>query len=79
MATPNPLEKAWLNMVEEPPMPRKNSNAGKRKVRAVMKEFAAGELHSGSKKGPKVKDHKQAVAIALAEAGLARKGKRSGK
>lgn len=34
-----------------------------------MREFKKGKLHSGSKKGPKVKSKKQAVAIALSEAG----------
>lgn len=38
------------------------------KVEKVMHEFKKGELHSGSKKGPKVKSRKQAVAIALSEA-----------
>lgn len=43
-----------------------------KKVRTVMKEFKAGTLHSG-KKGPVVKSQKQAVAIALSEAGVAKK------
>lgn len=38
------------------------------KVEKVMHEYKEGELHSGSKKGPKVKSRKQAVAIALSEA-----------
>lgn len=38
------------------------------KVKKVMHEFKAGTLHSGSKKGPKVTNRKQAVAIALSEA-----------
>jgi hypothetical protein len=33
-----------------------------------MREFKKGKLHSGSKKGPKVKDYSQAVAIALSQA-----------
>ena len=45
----------------------------KGKVRKVLHEFKHGSLHSGSKKGPKVKSRKQAVAIALSEA---RKGKK---
>lgn len=39
-----------------------------KKVKKVMHEFKEGELHSGSKKGPVVKNQKQAVAIALSEA-----------
>jgi len=38
------------------------------KVSKVMREYGAGKLHSGSKKGPVVKSRKQAVAIALSEA-----------
>lgn len=49
-----------------------------KKVGKVMREFGAGTLHSGSKKGPVVKSRKQAVAIALSEAGKS-KGKRRGK
>ena len=41
---------------------------GEAKVGKVMGEFKRGELHSGSKKGPVVKNPKQAVAIALSEA-----------
>jgi|TARA_R110002020_G_scaffold524_6_gene2646 hypothetical protein len=39
-----------------------------RKVSKVMKEFKNRKLRSGSKKGPKVKNKKQAIAIALSEA-----------
>lgn len=42
--------------------------AGEAKVGKVMGEFKAGELHSGSKSGPVVKNPKQAIAIALSEA-----------
>ena len=38
------------------------------KVAKVMREYKAGKLHSGSKKGPMVKNPKQAMAIALSEA-----------
>jgi hypothetical protein len=46
-----------------------------KKVSKVMKEYGAGKLHSGSKKGPMVKSRKQAVAIALSEAGMSKKKK----
>jgi hypothetical protein len=43
-----------------------------KKVGTVMREFKKGKLHSG-KKGPVVKNPKQAIAIALSEAGMAKK------
>lgn len=43
------------------------SEKGSKKVERVMSEFKSGELHSGSKYGPVVKNPKQAVAIALRE------------
>ena len=43
-----------------------------KKVKKVMGEFKEGTLHSG-KKGPVVKSPKQAIAIALSEAGVAKK------
>lgn len=42
-------------------------------VRATMKEWKEGTLHSGSKKGPVVRSQKQAVAIALSEQRRAKK------
>lgn len=45
------------------------------KVGTVMHEYKEGKLHSGSKKGPVVKSRKQAVAIAMSEAGMSRKKK----
>jgi len=44
-----------------------------KKISKVMREYGAGKLHSGSKKGPVVKSEKQALAIALSEAGKSRK------
>jgi hypothetical protein len=51
---------------------------GAKKVAKVMREFKAGKLHSGKdpkgpKKAPVVKSRKQAIAIALSEAGMSRR------
>lgn len=43
----------------------------KKKVKKVMGEYKAGKLKSGS--GERVKSRKQAVAIAMSEAGMAKK------
>lgn len=52
---------------------KRKSSRGKRgkrggKMAIVMHEFKHGKLHSGSKRGPKVKDRKQAIAIGLNQA-----------
>lgn len=51
------------------------------KIAKVMGEYKAGKLHAGKnpkgpKKAPMAKSRKQAIAIALSEAGVARKGKK---
>jgi len=48
--------------------------AKQKKVSKVMREYKGGKLKSSS--GKKVTSRKQAVAIALSEAGMARKKKK---
>lgn len=40
---------------------------GQATIKDVMHKFKRGDLHSGSKTGPKVKSRKQAIAIAISE------------
>lgn len=53
----------------------KKQMKGPAKVAKVMREYKSGTLHSG-KGGPVVKKRGQAIAIALSEAGMAKKGRR---
>jgi hypothetical protein len=46
----------------------KYSKKAEKKISKVMHEFGEGKLHSGSKKGPKVSNRKQAIAIGISEA-----------
>ena len=48
------------------------------KVGKVMGEYKEGTLHSG-KGGPVVKNRKQAIAIAMSEAGMPMRGQRTAK
>lgn len=54
----------------------KTKVAKQAKVGKVMKEYKAGALHSGSKSGPAVTSRKQAIAIALSEAGMSKSKKK---
>jgi hypothetical protein len=56
---------------------RKRETPKQAKIHKVMSEHKRGQLHSGSKSGPVVKDRKQAVAIALAEGRKAGGGKKA--
>ena len=56
-------------------MTPRESEPQKETIERVMHEYKHGVLHSGSKAGPKVKSRKQAIAIAMSEAGK-KKGKR---
>lgn len=42
-------------------------------MKREMDKFSKSELHSGSKKGPIVKDRAQAIAIGLSESGQSKK------
>lgn len=58
---------------------KKMVKPGHKKFEKVLKEFKGGKLHSGSKKGPKVKSRKQALAIAFSEDRRADKTAKGGK
>jgi hypothetical protein len=47
---------------------------GEKKISKVMREYGKGKLKSSS--GQKVKNPKQAIAIALSEAGMSKKKKK---
>jgi|TARA_S200002703_G_scaffold156963_1_gene163727 hypothetical protein len=51
---------------------------GQEKVAKVMREYKKGELKIGKSKKP-VKKKKQAIAIALSEAGLSKNRRKNGK
>ena len=51
-----------------------NKKSGGKKIEKVMGEYKRGKLKSSS--GDKVKNPKQAIAIALSEAGMTKKKKK---
>lgn len=60
-------------------MAAKKKTKSEKKISRVMREYGKGELHSGNKKGPVVKSRKQAIAIALSEAGMSMPKKKAPK
>lgn len=60
-------------------MAAKKQTKAQKKVAKVMREFGKGELRSGSRKGPVVKSRKQAIAIAMSEAGMTQPKKKPAK
>lgn len=46
----------------------KESAKSKKKIKKVMHEFKEGKLHEGAPNGPRVKNPRQAIAIAMSEA-----------
>ena len=51
---------AWKSIMSSPKV--------KAKMKKTLGEFKRGKLRSGSKRGPKVKDRAQAIAIAISQA-----------
>lgn len=56
----------------------RGQRTAKNKMKKVMGEYKEGSLHSG-KGGPVVKSRKQAIAIAMSEANMAKNKKSSKK
>ena len=73
------ISEAERRMMQDnmPEMKKGGMTKSQKKVGSVMREFKSGKLHSG-KKGPVVKNPKQAIAIALSEAGQSKKMNKGG-
>jgi len=64
-------KQSYKLMINRSKMP-KQMTKGEKKVKKVMREYKKGTLNIGSSK-KKVKNRKQAIAIALSEAGINKK------
>lgn len=51
---------------------RASKRAKARRMQEEMDKWKEGSLHSGSKRGPIVRSHRQAIAIGLSESGQSR-------
>lgn len=61
-------DRSLIKELHKKPAPkRRKVTKAKAKIKTVMREFKDKKLHSGSKKGPLVKNPKQAIAIAISE------------
>jgi len=66
-----------VNLKKKRKTKKKTQNKkAKKKIRVVMEEFKEGTLRSGNKKGPRVTNPKQAIAIAISESKKTAKNKK---
>lgn len=72
----SPVFKKDKNLFQKAKKIKKSNEMKEDKIEKTMHEFKEGDLHSGSKKGPKVTNPKQAIAIALSQARKVRKKKK---
>jgi len=68
--------KLMKKLKKAPKKHERKESKSKKKIEKVEREFKEGKLHSGSKKGPVVTNPKQAIAIAMSEAGKSRKSRK---
>ena len=66
ITTGEPVTDVWLGFGDKEE-PMKKPSKMQAKIGKVMHEYKAGDLHSGSKKGPTVTSRKQAIAIGISE------------